>query len=302
MKEILLHNLIEKYLEELKYQKRYSDLTIKSYRKDLNQFENFCLENQKASLDSINEKFVKRFLIKMNEDNLEKSTISRKLAAIRSLFKYAFKNDYLEKNLISFIKNPKVKRKLPEVISIDEYSELVSLLGKKAVDENENHNNIKMIKAIFEMLYGCSLRVSEVCNLRLNDIDRNRNLIRITGKGNKTRIIPVGKKSLLIIEEYLSNIKNQNKNDFLFTFNDKKIYPRLIYNWVNKYLGQITQIKKRSPHILRHSSATHMLDSGASLTAIKEILGHSNLSTTQIYTHVSIERLKNVYKKSHPKS
>jgi site-specific recombinase XerD len=296
-----IHKLADDFLEELNSQKRYSFNTIKSYKKDLQQFLQFCDLHEKSSIDLINEKFVKRYLSKLNEDNLQKSTISRKLAAIRGLFIYSFRHNIIEKNIISYIKNPKVKRKLPEVISFKDYDRL-----ETEIENNFSSNSLYgklLIKVIFELLYGCSLRVSEICSLKVGDLILENKLIRVIGKGNKTRIVPIGEKSVVLINKYLQEKKHLYPTDSLLTNNkNKNLYPRMVQILVNKYLSKVTEIEKTNPHILRHSSATHMLDAGASLSAIKEILGHSSLSTTQIYTHVSIERLREVYKKSHPKS
>ncbi|MGA7837343.1 MAG: tyrosine-type recombinase/integrase, partial [Ignavibacteriaceae bacterium] len=149
----------------------------------------------------------------------------------------------------------------------------------------------------------CALRVDELCKLNNVDLDLKEKIIKVKGKGNKTRIVPVGNKSLEIIKQYLL-LKDNNggKEALIIKLKGGRIYPRYVYRIVNKYLTRVTDIKKKSPHILRHSAATHMLDNGADLRAVKEILGHENLSTTQIYTHVSVERLKSAYKKAHPKS
>ena len=152
-------------------------------------------------------------------------------------------------------------------------------------------------------MYGCALRVSELCDLNFGDLDINKRTIRVMGKGSKLRIVPVGEKSIEITKQYLNEINHrQNNAPLILTKGGNRIYPKLVYRIVHKYLSKVTDIKKKSPHVLRHSAATHMLYNGADLRAVKEILGHENLSTTQIYTHVSIERLKSTYKKSHPKA
>ncbi len=227
---------------------------------------------------------------------LEKKSISRKLASLRGLFKFAFQQDIIEQNPAFYISNPKAARKLPEIISVENFTEIYKEVDKDAEDS-------KLIKAIFELLYGCSLRVSELCSLNRIDLDLEQKILRVKGKGSKVRISPVGTKSIIIINEYLTTrIFNSSEEPLLLNKYGKRIYPRMVQRIVNKYLSRVTDIKKKSPHILRHSAATHMLDNGANLKAVKEILGHENLSTTQIYTHVSIERLKATYKKSHPKS
>ncbi|HCY77554.1 MAG TPA: tyrosine recombinase XerC [Ignavibacteriales bacterium] len=291
-----ISELVIKYLAEIKNIRRYSDNTIKSYKTDLDEFSNYCQKNGKTELLLINEKIIKSYLMLLSEKSLDKKSIARKLAAIRSTFKYAFQNDLINENPVSFVSNPKSHRKLPEVVSTNNILEIYKIA-------EESEEKPELIKVVFELLYGCALRVSELCDLKYSSVDFNKSQLRVTGKGDKMRIVPIGEKSLEILNKYI--IKNPiiSYNDYLIrTKKNDKLYPRLVHRMINKYLTKVSDIKKKSPHILRHSAATHMLDNGADLRAVKEILGHENLSTTQIYTHVSIERLKSTYKKSHPKS
>jgi site-specific recombinase XerD len=291
-----INELTEKYLSEIKNIRRYSDNTIKSYKTDLLEFVDYCNERSKTDLAEITEKFIKSYLMVLSEKDLDKKSIARKLAAIRSSFKYAFQNDVITENPLSFIANPKSARKLPEVISTNLILEIYKLADE--VDKNP-----ELVKVVFEMLYGCALRVSELCDLKYSNLDLKKAQIRVLGKGNKMRIVPIGEKSLVILNDYLlKNPVNSYDGYLIRSEKNDKLYPRLVYRMINKYLTKVSDLKKKSPHILRHSAATHMLDNGADLRAVKEILGHENLSTTQIYTHVSIERLKSTYKKSHPKS
>lgn len=301
MSKILLTEVINEYLDNLTYVKRYSGNTIKSYREDLVQFSAFCDTVERKEIAKIDEKVVKRFLFYLNEKEFSMRSISRKLASVRGLFDYAYKSDIIESNRIKLIKNPKLSKSLPEIITIENYEEILSLLDKR-FGETSDKNYIKY-KAVFEMLYGCSIRVSELCSLRIPDIEFEVNRVRIMGKGSKLRVIPIGDKSIKVLREYLSVFGRQEDKNYLFlNTREGKISTKAVYNIVHKYLGLVTDIKKRSPHVLRHSSATHLLDNGADILAVKEILGHSKLSTTQIYTHTSIERIKSVYKKTHPKS
>ena len=284
------------YLEDIKNIKRYSPNTVKSYTEDLDDFHEYCAKYSKSEISNISEKFVKSFLMFLNEKGLDKKSISRKLSTIRGLFKFAYRQNYIDTNPVILISNPKTKRKLPEVATTNSILEIYKLA-------DENDNDPKLVKVIFELLYGCALRVSELCKLNFIDLDLKEKTLRVLGKGNKMRIVPVGDKSINVIKEYLENKRNIKSNMALLTNKEgKRIYPRLVHRVVTKYLGIVTDLKRKSPHVLRHSAATHMLDRGADLRAVKEILGHENLSTTQIYTHVSIERLKSTYKKSHPKS
>ena len=288
--------LADEYLEELKSIKRYSFNTLKSYSEDLSDFITFCKEYIKISVPDISEKFIKNYLMSLSERNLDKKSISRKLSTLRGMFKFAYQRNYIKLNPTGMISNPKTKRKLPEVVPTKSILEIYSIVDKE-------DKNPKLTKVIIELLYGCALRVSELCQLNRVDLEMKEKIIKVLGKGNKMRIVPVGDKSLIIIQEYLNNKEFSNYNTALL-LDDKgnRIYPRLVHRIISKYLSKVSDIKKKSPHILRHSAATHMLDNGADLRAVKEILGHENLSTTQIYTHVSIERLKSTYKKAHPKS
>lgn len=291
-----IRTVIDNYLQELSSVRRYSNHTLRNYNKDLSKFSEYCSTHSKENLNEVTEKFIKSFLMKLNDDELDKVSISRILSSLRGLFKYAFQQDILISNPSAYIKNPKLSRKLPEIISLKDFQTLINL-------SEEDQENSHLIKSIFELLYGCSLRVSELCSLNRIDFDERENTIRVLGKGNKVRIVPVGNKSVDVIKEYLRSFSPGKISDpLLRTSKGNRLYPEYVYRVVNKYLSKVTELKKKSPHILRHSSATHMLDKGADLRAVKEILGHENLSTTQIYTHVSIERLKSTYKKSHPKS
>ena len=184
---------------------------------------------------------------------------------------------------------------MPEVVPQE-----IILNTYKEIDKDKK--NAKLYKVIIELLYGCALRVSELCNLNYGDVNISSKTVRILGKGNKVRITPIGDKSIIVLNEYLSDKNLNSKDPLLIDRNGKRIYKRMVHRIVNKHLGKVSDLEKKSPHVLRHSAATHMLDNGADLRAVKEILGHENLSTTQIYTHVSIERLKTAYKKAHPKS
>ena len=291
-----IDQVIDLYLSELKSVKRYSPNTVKSYREDLRGFLSFCQANQKNDIENITNKFIKHFLMHLNELGLDKRSIARKLASVRGLFKYSFQRDILESNPALQISNPKLDRKLPEVVPLNSFLKIYNI-----ADESEE--NPILIKVIFEILYCCALRVSELCSINNVDVDLKNKVIKIRGKGNKERIVPVGDKSLEIIRTYMVWRKNvAGTNAFLVNVKGDRIYPRYVYRLVHKYLGKVSDIKKKSPHVLRHTAATHMLDRGADIRAVKEILGHENLSTTQIYTHVSIERLKSTYKKAHPKS
>jgi integrase/recombinase XerC len=291
-----IDQVVEGYIIYIRNIRRYSPNTVKSYKTDLSDFITYCNKSNKMDVSLINERFIKSYLMQLSERDLDKISIVRKLSSLRGLFRFAFKEDLIKNNPISQVRNPRTSKKLPEITSAENILKTFELA-------DEADANPLLIKVIFELLYGCSLRVSEVCNLKAGNVDLEKGLIRVLGKGSKTRIVPVGAQSKKNLSEYLNSFPIINYSEpFVRSKAGKKLYEKYIYRIVNKYLSKVTDIKKKSPHILRHSSATHMLDRGADLRAVKEILGHENLKTTQIYTHVSIERLKQSYKKSHPKS
>ena len=273
-----IRSISERYIDDLGNIRRYSSNTLKSYKTDLDEFIKYCSDNSKIEISEISEKLVKSFLMALSENQISKKSISRKLAAIRGLFKFAFQLEIIKVNPTSVIVNPKSARKLPEVTSTNSILNIYKL-----VEEEKKPYDAKLIIAIIELLYGCALRVDELCKLNNIDIDLKEKSLKVKGKGSKTRIVPVGDKSVSIINDYLSIKKKNGGREALFiTDKGNRIYPRYVHRIVNKYLSKVTDIKKKSPHILRHSAATHMLDNGADLRAVKEILGHENLSTTQI--------------------
>ena len=298
MKQLDLKTVADEMLLEMSGITRASENTLEAYSRDIKEFVNFCSEKEINTIDRVSERTIRHFIIRLNENESTKSTISRKLSSLRRLFLFAIKNDYIEKNPIDKIPNPKVTRKLPEIINVDSYLEIFSLVDK----ENEVKES-RQIKAIFELLYGCALRVSELCSLDVGDVDFHGMSIRVLGKGSKVRVVPLGSKSADVLKNYLGTLSAKSHSVPLFAEeNGERITRHYVYRLVKKYLSKVTDIDKKSPHILRHSAATHMLDNEADIMAVKEILGHENLSTTQIYTHVSVERLKKSYKKAHPKS
>ena len=298
MKQFLITEVRDKMLAELSGVVRASENTLEAYTRDINEFILFCFEKDIQVISNVTIKTIRYFIIKLNKQELTKSSISRKLSALRRLFLFAVQNDIIEINPLAKIPNPKVIRKLPEIVNLDSYLKIYRFVK----EENEVNEASKII-SIFELLYGCALRVSELCSLNIGDIDFYSKSIRVLGKGAKIRIVPLGSKSSDVIKDYLKTLSSKSSNQPLFTKDlNERMNRHHIYKIVNKYLTKVTDIEKKSPHILRHSAATHMLDNNADIMAVKEILGHENLSTTQIYTHVSIERLKISYKKAHPKS
>lgn len=291
---MLISDLSNNYLEYISKVKNYSDLTIKSYREDFELFGKYCNDSSKKDISDISERFIRSFLIYLNTNGYNKRTINRKLSALKGMFNFGITNEIITFNPTENITGLKKSVKIPEIIGQAAFPKIMQLIDKESKEP-------ELEKIICELLYGCALRVSELCDLNINDLNLNRKSLTIHGKGSKIRNVPIGEKSILIIKNYLK-IRKTAEMSLITNKKGRKLNQKRVYNIINKYLSLVTDIEKKSPHILRHSAATHMLDNGADLLAVKEILGHENLSTTQIYTHISIERLKNTYKKSHPKS
>src|ERR1017187_3909297 len=253
---MLIKEVYSEYIKEIRNIKRYSPNTVISYSEDLKSFLDYCIDNSKTDIKNISEKLVKSYLMVLSESGLAKISVSRKLASIRGYLKYAYKLNYIDVNPACFISNPKSHRKLPEVVPQE-----IILNTYKEIDKDKK--NAKLYKTIIELLYGCALRVSELCNLNFGDVNISSKSVRILGKGNKVRIIPIGDKSIVVLNEYLSGKRLNSKDPLLFDGNGKRIYPRMVHRIVTKYLAKVIDLDKKSPHVLRHSAATHMLDNGA---------------------------------------
>lgn len=292
-----LAKAIENFLSELRGIRNASDNTIISYKRDLNQFLDFCDKQKIETIEKIKKKHLRAFVVILNYQGNSTGTISRKLTSLRNLFNFSLKSGVLKQNPLRDIKNPKLKRGIPETLSLDSYENIIKLLEKE--EGNEAIQNI----AIFEILYGSAIRVSELCQLNVGDVNISESTLKVHGKGSKDRFVPLGLAAKEAVQKHLNRLGNPSSNSQLFNSpRGERIYPRYVQRISKKYISQVSDISKKSPHVLRHSAATHMLDNGADLIGVKEILGHENLKTTQIYTHVSVERLKKTYKTSHPKS
>jgi len=293
---------IDKFKRYLEFEKRYSTHTLKAYQKDIEQFFSFLKEMYAIeSAKLINQVIIRSWLISLKEESISTRTINRKISCLKTFFRFLIKEGEIIDNPMLKILSPKTSKKLP--IFIEE--EKMEMLFDE-VDFGEGFEATRD-RLILDILYSTGIRLSELINLKLEDIDFQKYQIKVLGKRNKERIIPFSKGINNLILNYITLKNNYFSNritdSYLFlSKTGKKAYPKLIYRVVNNYLSKITTLKKLSPHVLRHTFATHMLNNGAELNAIKELLGHANLSATQIYTHNSIEKLKKVYKQAHPRA
>jgi len=299
---------IDKYLRYLKIERNASPHTITSYKNDLTQFSNFCSDHFEKELKKLNLNSVERITIRLwlgelSERGLAKSSIARKVAAIRSFFKYCFKRGFIEQNPAHLLIVPKKDKPLPKTATFEDLNRMMELAEGKSAESVQH-------RAILEVFYGTGIRLSELVNLDEEDINFKLNQIKVLGKGAKQRIVPLGDQAQTALRNHLKTkpqlYGNRTDNDaraaVFLAAGGQRIYPRAVQRIVKKYLQRASEVTQKSPHVLRHSFATHLLDRGADIRVIKELLGHANLAATQVYTHTSVERLKNVYELAHPRA
>ena len=290
----------ESFLNYLKNQKRYSVRTVRAYSDDLEQFYSFCSFSQEGEqILQVDHKHIRKWIASLMDNQISARSVRRKISALKSFYKYLNKEGKVSDNPVKRIVPPKIEKKLPAFVSTEHMNTLLNNT-EFGIDFEGLRNRL-----IIDLFYQTGIRLSELINLKIIDIDSFSMQLKVLGKRNKERIIPIAKGLKNSINEYLverNRIENQAQ-DFLFiTKKGNQMYPRSIYRVVNNYLRLITTIEKKSPHVLRHTFATHMLNAGADLNAIKEILGHSNLSATEIYTHNTFKKLKSIYKQAHPRA
>ena len=282
---------IPKFLTYLEIEKNYSDHTIINYQIDLDEFFDF-LNGQ--PFKEVDYSVLRRYVAHIRQRNLKPRSVARKLSCLRSFFKYLHREGVIEKNPATLLLTPKLDKKLPMFLSEDE---TVALLDSPRQDKLSEWRD----KAIFETLYSTGIRVSELVGLNENSVDMIGNIIRVMGKGKKERIVPIGEKAIEAIREYRAQRPGKSQALFL-NKSGQRLSTRSIRNIINKHLHNTSILKKVSPHAIRHSFATHLLNRGADLRSVQELLGHQNLSTTQIYTHLTTEKLKSVYDQAHPRA
>lgn len=292
---------IDDFNSYLEKERRYSIHTCVAYIHDLHRFNDFLMEyagTSDISAESIDKQAIRHFLGKEFEERFSSKTVGRRLASIKSFFKYLIKAEVLNNNPALYVKTPKTSKPLPNFIDEKMIDELMNAPPRNTITGLRD-------RAILELFYSTGIRLSELININFRNIDFNNNLIRVVGKGNKERLIPFGNRAMKAIENYLEksgrSLKTADIDTPLFV-NSKgeRISQRTVQRSVNMYLRLVAEGEHLGPHTLRHSFATHLLDRGADLRAVKDLLGHSSLSSTQIYTHVQPERMKKIYKKAHP--
>lgn len=303
-----MKTLIEKYLHYLKVEKNASPNTILSYNNDLSGFREFLTRqivndmSPEPDVSKIGRLDIRLWLGDLSESGMGRSTIARKAASIRSFFKYCFKRGFIDRNPAQLLIIPRKGKRLPNTI---EESELQAMFDSASAETAMERQNM----AILELFYGTGIRLAELLQLDADAVDFSRKQFKVTGKGNKERIVPVGDKAMDALKLHLSgrdsligqNSSPDDRKAMFLTSRGRRMYPQAVRKMVGKYLSGHTESEQKSPHVLRHSYATHMLNRGADIRVIKELLGHSSLAATQIYTHTGIDRLKKVFEMSHPR-
>ena len=290
----------ESFINYLKFEKRYSHLTAIAYKKDLDQFEEFYVKTVgDFNVEGINDKTVRSWIVDLMDSGLSARTVNKKVSALKSFNKYLMRLEVVGENHLVNVIVTKIRKKLPQFV---EEKNLDHLL-----DDGFFGTDFEALrdKLIVSLLYGTGIRLAELMHLKDGDISTTEFLIKVLGKRNKERIVPYPRSLNVLIEQYKAErtqLFGSSVPSLLLTSKGNPAYEKLIYRVVLKYLTMVTTIDQKSPHVLRHTFATHLLNRGADLNAVKEMLGHANLSATQIYTHTSLDKIQRVYRQAHPRS
>jgi integrase/recombinase XerC len=292
--------MIESFLKYLQFEKRLSRHTTLAYKNDLLQFNAFLNTNYPGELiEHTNHGIIRSWIINLVEEDLQNRSVNRKIACLRSFYKFLIRQGVIDKNPMTKIRVLKSKKSLPEFIN---ENDMINLL-----DKVEFTNDFKGCRdrLILELFYATGIRLSELINLKENRVNLQDATIKVLGKRNKERVIPFPSNIVSLIKEYTveRNKEVENNSDLLFVTNKgTPLYPMMVYRIVNRYIQQHTSSSKQSPHVMRHTFATHLLNKGAEINAVKDLLGHTSLAATQVYTHNSIDKLKKVFEQAHPKA
>ncbi len=290
----------ESFINYLKYEKRYSQLTAIAYKKDLDQFEEFFVKAiGDFNVEGINDKIAREWVIELMDSGLSARTVNKKISALKSFYKYLLRLEVVSENRLVHVIVPKIRKKLPQFV---EEKNLDHLLDDGFFGDDFEALRDKLIVSLF---YGTGIRLAELMHLKDADVYQSEFLIKVLGKRNKERLVPYPRSLNFLMEQHKAErtrLFGTPVECLFLTQSGEPIYEKLIYRVVNKYLALVTTISQKSPHVLRHTFATHLLNRGADLNAVKEMLGHSDLSATQIYTHTSMDKIQKVYRQAHPRS
>jgi integrase/recombinase XerC len=288
------------FLQYIQYIKHYSPHTVRSYRNDLEQFFAFCSFGTGEDETVIDHHQIRNWIVELMEKGNSARTTNRKISALKTYFRYLLREEIVTVNPVSKVLTPKSDKKLPVFINENQMNHLLDDI--EFGDDFSGFRN----RMIIETFYNTGARLSELINLKVSNVDFSQQVLKVLGKRNKERIIPMSRIFSDLLEEYSkareATFPGDSDGWFFLTSAGKKLYPRLVYRVVTRFLSMVTTSEKKGPHVLRHTFATHILNQGADLNAIKELLGHANLSATEVYTHNTFEKLKSVYKQAHPRA
>ncbi len=296
-----MEEAIQAFIDHLKFEKRYSAHTIRSYKDDLGEFSTYIKEEFGGMvIRAITPAIIRSWLAALKDGGLSSRSISRKISTLKSWYKHLIRLGEAEQSPMGAILSPKAGKRLPAYV---EQKDIASLFGEERFPENWEGWTDRLLLLI---LYYTGIRLSELVGLREGQVDGGNMVIKVLGKGNKERVIPVNKVLMVAIDEYREKkrveLEAPDREFLLVSRKGRKLYPKYVYRAVHTYLALVTTIDQKSPHVLRHTFATHLMNAGAELNSVKELLGHASLAATQVYTHNSIEKLKDIYKKAHPKA
>ncbi len=291
---------VRAFLRFIELERNYSEHTVASYADDLRQFAEFLGRRDQPDLRRLTHLDVRAFLGDLIDQGFSKRSVARKLACLKSFFKFLQKRKILSANPTAIVASPKLDKKLPQFLDEDSVNRLMEQPDRSTPEGARD-------AAILELLYSTGIRLGELLALRIGDLDLGGRTVKVKGKGRKERIVPVGSHACRAVTGYLARRseligRGGDPGTFLLTLRGKPMSPKGVNILMNRYIGRVSEIEKKSPHVLRHTFATHLLNRGADLQAVRELLGHESLSTTQVYTHVSIDRLLSVYSQAHPKA
>lgn len=296
-----MYDIVRGFLEYLEIERHYSTHTVLSYATDLQQFIEYLNERKISTLSHVDKRFLRSYISNLFDSGYGKRSIARKIASLRSFFRYTKRRGITASNPTLTLISPKPEKRLPTFLDESSTENLFKSIDTTTPDGRRE-------AAILELFYSTGIRLSELINLNLQDIDLAEGTIKVTGKGSKHRILPLGTLAVRALRAYLADRETygqkgkEGESAFFLMTTGKRMYPQAVSRLVQRSIARVSEIQKKSPHVLRHTFATHLLNRGADLRAVKELLGHESLSTTQVYTHVSTEQLKKIYRQAHPKA
>ena len=295
-----MHALVQSFFSYIEYEKRYSGHTLDAYKSDLEQLATFLEKNESNDIPFATHHDIRNWIVSMMEQKVSARSINRKISTLKSFYKFLMRKGEIKKSPLGKVQSPKTSKRLPVFVELPGIEKLL-----KEVEFPEGYEGLRD-KMIIELFYGTGMRRNELINLKETDVDSYNSQIKVLGKGNKERLIPIHPGLLASVKNFVAEKKKLlevgGEPYLIVSEKGKKLEPGIVYQVVKKYLNLVTTVDKKSPHVLRHTFATHLMNNGADINAVKELLGHTSLAATQVYTHNTIDKLKEIYRQAHPKA